>query len=139
MRAVLDTRFFMASLQSEDEQFKKWARTTLDALERKTNVGTVPSIVIHEFYKIQLQTLGKDVAETRVNSVLKLRLQVINLDTSIAVEAAKLRCKYAELPTADAIIAATAIKTASDCVLTDDNHIKQIKETKTRWIESINS
>jgi predicted nucleic acid-binding protein len=134
MKAVLDTRFFMASLQSEDDQFKKWARTTLDILERKTNVGIVPSIVIHEFYKIQLQTLGKDVAETRVNSLLKLRLQVINLDTSIAIEAAKLRCKYSELPTADAIIAATAMKTASDCVLTDDSHIKQIKETKTRWL-----
>ena len=134
MRAVLDTRFFMDSLQSEDDQFKKWARTTLDILERKTNVGIVPSIVIHEFYKIQLQTLGKDVAETRVNSILKLRLQVINLDTSIAIEAAKLRCKYSELPTADAIIAATAMKTASDCVLTDDSHIKQIKETKTRWL-----
>lgn len=134
MRAVLDTRFFMASLQSEDDQFKKWARTTLDILERKTNVGIVPSIVIHEFYKIQLQTLGKDAAETRVNSILKIRLQVINLDTSIAIEAAKLRCKYSELPTADAIIAATAMKTASDCVLTDDSHIKQIKETKTRWL-----
>ena len=134
MRAVIDTRFFIASLQSEDDQFKKWARTTLDILERKINVGIVPSIVIHEFYKIQLQTLGKDVAETRVNSLLKLRLQVINLDTSIAIEAAKLRCKYSELPTADAIIAATAMKTASDCVLTDDSHIKQIKETKTRWL-----
>jgi predicted nucleic acid-binding protein len=134
MRAVIDTRFFMVSLQSEDDQFKKWARTTLDILERKTNAGIVPSIVIHEFYKIQLQTLGKDVAETRVNSILKLRLQVINFDTSIAIEAAKLRCKYSELPTADAIIAATAMKTASDCVLTDDSHIKQIKETKTRWL-----
>src|SRR3989304_9294334 len=118
MRAVLDTRFFLDSLQSEDDQFKKWARTTLDILERKTNAGIIPSIVIHEFYKIQLQTLGKDVAETRVNSILKLRLQVINLDTSIAIEAAKLRCKYSELPTADAIIAATAMNTASDCVLT---------------------
>lgn len=136
MRAVIDTRFFMASLQSEDDQFKKWARTTLDILERKINVGIVPSIVIHEFYNIQLQTLGKDVAETRVNSILKLRLQVINLDTSIAIEAAKLRCKYSELPTADAIIAATAMKTASDYVLTDDSHIKQIKEIKTRWLEN---
>lgn len=134
MKAVLDTRFFIASLESKDEQFKKWARVTLDNLERKTNLGMVPSIVILEFYKIQLEDFGKEVAEMRVNSVLKLRLQLMNLDLSIAIEAAKLRCKYAELPTADAIIAATAIETASDCVVTDDNHIKQIKETKTRWL-----
>lgn len=134
MKAVLDTRFFIASLESKDEQFKKWARVTLDNLERKTNLGMVPSIVILELYKIQLEDFGKEVAEMRVNSVLKLRLKLMNLDLSIAIEAAKLRCKYAELPTADAIIAATAIETASDCVLTDDNHIKQIKETKTRWL-----
>jgi predicted nucleic acid-binding protein len=134
MRAVLDTRFFIASLESKYEPFKKWARVTLDSLERKTNLGMVPSIVILELYKIQLERFGKDVAQTRVNSVLKSNLQVIALDSSIAIEAAKLRCRYAELPTADAIIAATAIKTASDCVLTDDNHIKQIKETKTRWL-----
>jgi predicted nucleic acid-binding protein len=60
-------------------------------------------------------------------------LKVVNLDSSIAIQAAKLRCKYGELPTADAIIAATAIIADSDCVLTDDGHIKQIRETKTRW------
>ncbi len=132
MRAVLDTRFLMASFESKDQQFRKWARLTLDTLER--NLGIVPSIVILELYEIQLEEFGKDVAETKVNSVLKSSLQVVNLDSSVAIEAAKLRCKYAELPTADAIIAATAIRTSSDCVLTDDNHIKQIKETKTRWL-----
>lgn len=136
MRAVLDTRFFIAGLTSEDELFNKWTRATLDALERKTNLGIVPSVVILELYKFQLQHFGKEVAEIRVNSVLKSTLKIVNLDPSIAVEAAKLRCKYAELPTADAIIAATAIKTTSECVLTDDNHIRQIKETKTRWTPS---
>jgi len=133
MKAVLDTRFFIASLESKDEQFKKWARLTLDALEKTTNHGLVPSIVILELYKIQLERFGKDIAETRLNSVLKSKLHIINLDSAIAIQAAKLRCKYPQLPTADAVIAATAIKTGSDCVLTDDNHIKQIKETKTRW------
>jgi predicted nucleic acid-binding protein len=38
------------------------------------------------------------------------------------------------LPTADAIIAATAIVMSCEYVLTDDKHIKQIHETKTRWI-----
>ena len=109
MRAVLDTRFFVDSFASNDEQFKKWARLTLQVLQAKANLGVVPSIVIHEFYKIQLETLGKDIAELRTNSILKSDLNVSNLDPSIAIEAAKLRCKYGELPTADAIIAATAI------------------------------
>ena len=133
MKAVIDTRFFISSLTSEDNQFKKWARETLQTLQRRENRGIVPSIVIHEFYKFQFEKLGKDVAELRVNSLLKLDLEIANLDVSIAIEAAKLRCKYTELPTADAIIVATTIVMSCDHVLTDDKHIRQIKETKTKW------
>ena len=134
MKAVIDTRFFMTSLESKDEQFGKWAKATLQALQTKANMGIVPSIVIHEFYKLQLEDSGKDVAELRTSSILKLDLEIANLDVPVAIQAAKLRCKYAELPTADAIIAATAIALGCDYVLTDDKHIKQIKETKTKWI-----
>jgi len=134
MKAVVDTRLFIDSLTREDEQFRQWSRVILENLQRKENLGIVPSIVIHEFYKFQLENFGKDVAELRVSSILNLDLKIANLDISIAIQAAKLRCKYAELPTADAIIAATAIALGCDYVLTDDKHIKQIKETKTKWI-----
>ncbi len=134
MKAVVDTRLFIDSLTREDEQFRQWSRVILETLQRKENLGIVPSIVIHEFYKFQLENFGKDVAELRVSSILNLDLKIANLDISIAIQAAKLRCKYAELPTADAIIAATAIAMSCDYVLTDDKHIRQIKETKTKWI-----
>jgi predicted nucleic acid-binding protein len=134
MKAVIDTRFFMNSLENKDEQFEKWAKATLQTLQTKANVGIIPSIVIHEFYKLQIEDSGKDIAELRTSSILKLDLEIADLGVSIAIEAAKLRCKYAELPTADAIIAATAISLGCDYVLTDDRHIRQIKETKTKWI-----
>jgi predicted nucleic acid-binding protein len=134
MKAVVDTRLFIDSLTREDERFRQWSRLIFENLQRKENLGIVPSIVIHEFYKFQLENFGKDVAELRVNSILNLDLKIANLDVPVAIQAAKLRCKYADLPTTDAIIAATAIATASDYVLTDDRHIKQIKETKTKWI-----
>lgn len=134
MKAVIDTRFFLVHFLSEDDQTKKWTRTTLENLQKGPNIGVVPSIVIHEFYKFELENLGKDVADIRLNSVMKSKLKIINLDPTTAIEAAKLRCKYSDLPTADAIIAATAIKTSSEYVLTDDKHITKIKETKTRWL-----
>jgi predicted nucleic acid-binding protein len=81
-----------------------------------------------------MQTLGVDVANIRINIILKSKLTISDLDSDIAIEAARLRCKYADLPTADAIIAATAIKSSSTFVITDDKHIKQIRETKTKWI-----
>lgn len=134
MKAVIDTRLFIESLTTQDEQFKKWFKGILQNLQTKANLGIVPSIVIHEFYKFQLENLGREVAELRVSSLLKLDLEIVDFNVPIAIEAAKLRCKYVELPTADAIIAATAILMGSDYVITDDKHIKQIKETKTKWI-----
>jgi predicted nucleic acid-binding protein len=65
---------------------------------------------------------------------MKSELTITDLDSDIAIEAARLRCKYADLPTADAIIAATAINSSSNFILTNDKHIKQIKETKTKWM-----
>ena len=134
MKAVMDTRFLLLLFLTSDGHTKKWTKITLENLQQEGNVGIVPSIAVHEFYKFELETLGKVIADIRTNSILKSDLKTINLDPTIAIEAAKLRCKYAELPTADAIIAATAIKTSSEFILTDDKHIKQIKETKTRWL-----
>ena len=134
MKAVMDTRFLLLLFLASDDHTKKWTKTTLEKLQQGGNVGIVPTIAVHEFYKFVLEKWGKDVADLRVNYILQSKLSTFNLDPAIAIEAAKLRCKYAELPTADAVIAATAIKTSVDFVLTDDKHIKQIKETKTRWL-----
>ena len=134
MKAVMDTRFLLLLFLASDDHAKKWTKITLEKLQQRGNVGIVPSIAVHEFYKFEFEKWGKEVADLRVNFVLQSKLSAVNLNPAIAIEAAKLRCKYAELPTADAIIAATAIKTSSEFVLTDDKHIKQIKETKTRWL-----
>jgi predicted nucleic acid-binding protein len=134
MKAVIDTMFFIAHFLAQDEFSKKQTKKTLEHLQNGASVGFVPSIVIHELYKFLLETYGKDIADVRVSTILSSRLQTVDLDPAIAIEAAKLRCRYVELPTADAVIAATAIATSCDYVLTDDKHIRQIKETKTRWI-----
>ena len=134
MKAVVDTRFLIDSLAVADQDFQNSSRQIFQTLQRKENLGVIPSIVIYEFYKFLLETLGKDVAELRVSSLLKLDFKKANLDIPIAIQAAKLRCKYAELPTADAVIAATGIILDCDYVLTDDKHIRQVREVKTRWI-----
>jgi len=134
MKAVIDTRFLIEHFLAKDDLTKKQTRRILENLQNRTNLGLVPSIVIHEFYKFLLENYGKNIADIRTNTIQSAELEIVNLDVVIGIEAAKLRCKYAELPTADAIIAATAIATCCDYVLTDDKHIKQIKETKTKWI-----
>jgi len=134
MKAVIDTRFFVVHFLAEDEETKGKTRKILESLQKKANLGIVPTIVVHELYKFEMENFGRDVADIRVNTILKSKLNAVDLDSPTAIEAARLRCKYADLPMADAIIAATAIGTSSDFVLTDDRHIKQIKEMKTKWI-----
>ncbi|MEM3546161.1 MAG: PIN domain-containing protein [Candidatus Bathyarchaeia archaeon] len=134
MKAVIDTRFFIVHFLAEDEETKSKTRRILESLQREASIGFVPTIVVHELYKFEMENFGRDVADMRVNAILKSKLKVVDLDSSTAIEAARMRCKYADLPMADAIIAATAIRTSSDFVLTDDRHIKQIKEVKTKWI-----
>ena len=134
MKAVIDTRFFVVHFLAEDDETKRWTRKILESLQKKASLGVVPSIVVHEFYKFEMENFGRDVADMRVNVILKSKLSAVGLDPSTAIEAARLRCKYADLPMADAIIAATAIGTSSDFVLTDDRYIKQIREMKTRWM-----
>lgn len=100
-------------------------------LQRESAI--LPTIVIHELYKEQFQTLGRDTAETRINIIMQ-SFDVVNLDSSIAKEAARLRCKYTALPTADAIIAATALTTSLPRLVTDDRHFQEMKEIRTEWI-----
>jgi len=94
----------------------------------------LPTIVIHELYKDQFETLGRDTAETRLNIIAQSGFEIVELNIEIAKEAARQRCRHSTLPTADAIIAATAISTRSFRVVTDDPHFKAIKEIKTEWV-----
>lgn len=97
-------------------------------------MAVVPTIVLHEVYKLVADIAGKDVADLRVSSILKSNFSVIDLTSDIAILSAQIRNKYKGLPTADAIIAATAIKTKSKRVLSDDPHFKGIKEIKVQWL-----
>jgi len=134
MNVVIDTRLFIAHFLAENEEMRKKTKKILTDLQQPDNAGYVPTIVIHEIYKFEYENVGKDVANMRVNSILKSALTIADLNSSIAITAAKLRCKYREIPTADSIIAATAMETKSDYVLTDDPHLSQIDEIKTKWI-----
>lgn len=91
----------------------------------------VSAVTIHELQKLTLEREGKEVASLRVGLVEK-EFKVIPLDTLSAKSSGILRSKY-RIPLADSVIGATAIALNLRCV-TDDPHLKQIREIKTRWI-----
>jgi hypothetical protein len=59
MKALLDTRFLALIFLASDEKSKKWSKATLENLQCEGNIGIVPSIVVHEFYKLVYQKWEK--------------------------------------------------------------------------------
>lgn len=126
-KAVFDTRFFIEHYYSQNQQT---LQKTKEAI-RQTKQKYISTIVIHEIYQLTLQKEGRETAKTRTN-LLEKDFKTINVDPKIAKTSAEIRHKY-KTSMADSIIAATALTLKAIC-LTDDPHIKTIKEIKTKWI-----
>lgn len=123
-----DTRFFFEHYYSDDDSTLDLTREELRAKQRKY----ISSIVLHEVYKLTLEKDGRSVAELRTK-LLEKDFNIIAVDAKIARISAEYRHKY-RIPLADSIVAATAKITGTKCV-TDDQHIRQIREIRTSWIK----
>ncbi len=132
MPPTLDTRFFLTHFFADTEDLRR--RTSRKMAELRRAMAIVPTIVLHEVYKFQFENIGKDVAELRLDTLMKSGFTFVDLDPKIALTSARLRCHHKKLPTADAIVAATAIETKSGRVVSDDPHFREIKTIKTEWI-----
>jgi predicted nucleic acid-binding protein len=97
----------------------------------KADKEKVISTTTHEVYRLTLEKEGREQAELRAE-LLEKDFKVVNVDAQIAKISAKLRHKY-RIPMADSIIAATAQSLKLACI-TDDKHLLQIEEIKTKWI-----
>jgi len=126
-KTIYDTRFFIEHYYSEDEEI---IRKTKEEM-RRTKEKYISAIVIHEVYQLTLKREGRETAILRT-SLLEKDFRVMSIDSVIAKSSAELRHKY-ETSMADSIIAATSLLLNATCV-SDDPHLKTIKETKTKWI-----
>lgn len=129
---TIDTRFFLTHFLADPGPTREKTRRKIEEFEAQK--ALVPTIVLHEVYKFEYDTLGVDVATLRVDSIVRSNFRVVDLDTTIAVSAARLRCRYRRLPTADSIIAATAIEHKSRTVVSDDLHFREIEGVNVEWI-----
>lgn len=132
MTRTVDTRFFLRHFTADTPDLK--AKTSRKMRELQGEQAAMPTIVIHELHRYQYQSLGRDIAETRTNLIVRSGFHVVNPDVAIAKKAGELRSVYAQLPTADAIIAATALVSRSSKVVRDDPHFRAIKEIRTEWV-----
>ena len=126
-RVVYDTRFFFEHYYSKDQ---KVLQKTKDEI-RRNKERYISSIVVHEVYKLTLAKEGRETAAIRTD-LLEKDFRMVNVDKVIAKSSAELRQKY-NISMADSIIAATAQFLDATC-LSDDPHLKLIKEIKARWM-----
>ncbi len=129
---TVDTRFFLTHFLADTEQARESTKRKAEALRRAE--AYVPTIVLHEVYKFEHETAGADMASLRIDSIVNSSFRIIHLDTPIALSAAQLRITHRGLPTADSIIAATALEMKSTGIVTDDPHFSEIKGIKVEWI-----
>lgn len=124
--AVYDARFFTTLFAPKDDQT---ARKIRGEMSRKGRY--VSSVVVHELYYTSLSTEGRVTAQTKVAHV-KQDFEVVPVDEKIAEFSAEFRHKY-HISMGDSMIAATAFVLKAVCI-TDDQHIRQIKEIQTEWL-----
>lgn len=128
----MDTRFFIEHFYSEEPETKRKTSKKLREL-RERKEGILPTMVIGEVVRVTCEKRGKEEAEARYLSLIRSKLQIADLNQSIAKEAGLLKCRYRDIPAGDCIIAATAIIKGAK-VLSDDPHFDAIREIKRVWI-----
>jgi len=129
---VLDSRFLIEHYYStETETKRKTSKKILELIQRSE--GVLPTIVISETIKTICEKVGKEEAEICYLSIIASRLQIQDLNPTIAKQAGLLKCRYKNIPMGDCIIASTAIINQAR-ILSDDPHFDMIKETKRSWI-----
>jgi predicted nucleic acid-binding protein len=126
--SVYDTRFFIEHFYSNDDRILNLTKKELESGPTQKSVSV---ITLHEFYRLNLERHGRDVALLRT-SFVRDSFRPVDVDSAISIRGAELRKKYS-IPMGDSLIAATADVLHTSCV-TDDPHFEKIREIRTRWI-----
>ena len=121
---LFETRYFWAIFTARDPQTVSKLRAIYD----KSKTAYASSISIYEVYKQTLEHEDEQVAELRVNTIMK-EFTVVDVDAEIAEEGARISHRL-RTPMADSLIMATSKRLRVSCV-TDDPHFTEVKRV---WI-----
>lgn len=132
MKEILDSKFLVTHYASKDERILARTREKLARLRRERR-GVLPSIVIAEVTNLVCREGGREQALAQLRALEHSGLEIVPLDAPLARDAGLLRCAQRDLPMADCVIAATALRLRGR-VVTDDPHFSKVKGLRTTWI-----
>jgi predicted nucleic acid-binding protein len=128
----------MSHYFSDDANILGKTKEVLRRSRLQGNRGIVPTIVLAEFYAQAAKRIGAAEAERRFNEIVESGLEIEDLGTTISKRAGVIRHKYQEkIPWGDCLIAATALESRTEYVITEDPEFKSIREMKSRKIEDL--
>lgn len=132
MKEVLDSKFLLTHYGAKDAEVLSRTRTKLTTLLKERR-GVLPSIVIAEVVNAICQEVGRAEALAKLRSLEHAGLEVVHLDSGLAREAGLLKCMHRDLPMADCVIAAIALRLRGR-VVSNDPHFSKVKGLHTTWI-----
>jgi predicted nucleic acid-binding protein len=101
---------------------------------RSGSLLVVSAISVAELYESMGRRIGEEEVAVRVASMKTKGIWLADVDESIASEAGRIMLSQADVPLADAIVAATA-KAFAPLICTDDPHFKHLKGIRIQWKE----
>jgi predicted nucleic acid-binding protein len=134
LRATLDTRFFFAYFNPATPKQSEWCKSIVREAGRDGSLLVVSAVSVAELYEHMGRRIGEDAVTIRVASMKAKGIWLADVDESIASEAGRIMLSQADVPLADAIVAATA-KAFAPLIYTDDPHFKQLKGITVQWKE----
>ena len=132
MKEILDSTFLVTHYTTDDEQILSRTRAKLAAL-RKERRGVLPSVVVAEVTNAVCREGGREKALAQLGALEHAGLEVMPLDIGLARDAGLLKCVHRDVPMADCVIAATALRLGGR-VVTNDPHFSKVKGLRTTWI-----
>ena len=132
MKEILDSTFLVAHYTTDDEQMLSRTRAKLAALRRERR-GVLPSVVVAEVTNAVCREGGREKALAQLGALEHAGLEVMPLDIGLARDAGLLKCVHRDVPMADCVIAATALRLGGR-VVTNDPHFSKVKGLRTTWI-----
>jgi predicted nucleic acid-binding protein len=126
---ILDTRFLIAHAFPPSREDREMLLEFQRRLAQETLL--IPSIVVAEFIKVAGPRLGLAAVRTAVRNWVRAGARVTEIAWEDAERAGEYLLRMPEVPIADALIAAQAVR-LSATVVSDDNHFRALG-VRTTW------
>ncbi len=126
-RVFIDTAPFIYYLENSSIYMETMLRFFAKCIEE--NIQLVTSAITVEEYLVFPYTSGRtELVNNFKRFVEYMKIEVVNIDSDIAEQGAKIRGKYKNFKAMDALQIATAVVSGCDMFFTNDKQLRQEKE-----------